>query len=379
MPHPHRAHPPAKNRKKPWLIVLGIVVALVLLAHLLLPSLILRLINRSLEGIPGYRAHIEDIDISLLRGAYTIQDFSLKKIEGNISVPIVTVEATDLSVEWKALFQGKIVGEIVLTRPRLNFVAGINEEQSQTGIDEWQKAIQDLFPITINRFEIIDGAIHYQDLREKPQVDLKLDRIRAVATGLTNAQETDSPLPAAFHATARAMDHAPLKIGLAMAPLADNPTFDLNAELTDLNLPTLNDFFKAYANVDVEKGTLSLFTETAASEGRFQGYVKPLLRDMQVLSLEGDDENPLRMAWEALAGAVSEIFENQAEEQVGTRIPFSGRFSNPDADVWSTVGFLLRNAFVRALSPGLEGSIRFEGGPDKEEEKQQKKKEAEKS
>ena len=43
------------------------------------------------------------------------------------------------------------------------------------------------------------------------------------------------------------------------------------------------------------------------------------------------------------------------------------------------IAFLLRNAFIRALQPGIENSIRLKGGPTLQERKSQEKKEAEKS
>jgi hypothetical protein len=404
MPHsnshpklPAKPHGKARRKsgwKRPVLIVVGVAAALVVAVHIVVPPLLVKFVNKKLDNIPGYRGHLEDIDISLFRGAYTIEKFRLQKLEGDIPVPLFAVEAADFSVEWKALFRGKIVSEITLVKPRLNFVADIDQEQSQTGADNWQKTVEDLFPFTINRFEIRDGAIHYQDMRSKPVVDLRIDNIHALATGLTNAQEaeatedtegkqgegkSEAALPARFNATARAMGHAPLRIDLGLAPLAKDPTFDLDAELTDLDLTTLNAFFEAYAGVDVEKGTFSLFTEATASHGRFQGYAKPLMRDLKILEPEKDDSNPLRLAWEALVAGVSEIFENQPKEQVGTQIPFSGTIEGPNPDIWRTVSALLRNAFIRALRPSLEGTIHLDAGPTLKEEKQQKKKEKKKS
>jgi hypothetical protein len=278
------------------------------------------------------------------------------------------------------LFQGKIVSEIFLDRPRLNFVAGPTPAQSQTGVDDWQEPVEELFPFTINRFEIRDGEIHFRDFHKTPKVDIHLDDLDAVATGLTNAQEGGSPLPARFKLTGRAMMHAPLRLDLKLAPLARKPTFDLNAEVQDLRLPTLNDFFKAYAAVDAEGGTISVFTEMTASDNRFKGYVKPLTRDLDILDLREDDSNPVELAWEALVAGVGQLFENKGEDQFGTQIPFSGTFSDPDPELWPTIGALLRNAFIRALNPALNNTIRYEGGgPGAKEIKQQKKKEDKKS
>jgi len=375
---PKKPRPSSIPRILLW-SVFGIILVVGVILPLILEPVVLRFVNRKLDEMPGYRGHVEAVHIHLWRGAYSIEQIRLDKVDGKVPVPFFSARDVDLSVEWKALFQGKIVSEITLDHPTLNFVAGPTDKQSQTGIDGWQKVVEDLFPFTINRFEIREGDIHFRDFHQKPRVDIHLDHLNAIATGLTNAQEQSSSLPARFNLTGRAMDHAPLSIDMKIAPLALQPTFDLNAELKDLKLVTLNDYFNAYALIDVEGGTLSLFTEMTAQDGGFKGYIKPLTKDIDILSLKHDSKNPLRLAWEATVAAVAQIFENQPKSQVGTQIPFSGRFSDPKPDVWKTVGTLLRNAFIRALNPKLDNSIQFQGTPGIREEKRQKKEESQKS
>src|SRR5690606_31466987 len=173
--------------------------------------------------------------------------------------------------------------------------------------------------------------------------------------------------------------HAPLVVNLAMAPLAETPTFDLDAELKTLDLTALNTFFRAYADVDVERGTFSVYTEIAAADGGFEGYVKPLTKDLKVLDLDSHEGGLLGTAWEALVAGVAQLLENPPAEQVGTKIPFRGTFSEPRTEIWSAVAYLLRNAFVRALQPGIENSIRLEGGPTLEEQESQEDEEAARS
>ena len=96
-------------------------------------------------------------------------------------------------------------------------------------------------------------------------------------------------------------------------PLAKQPTFDLNAELKDTNLVLLNDFFKAYAKIDVNKGKFGMYTEVAAKDGSFKGYVKPIIKDLDVLGHEDRDDNVFRKMWEGLVGFVGQVFKNQPE------------------------------------------------------------------
>ena len=137
----------------------------------------------------------------------------------------------------------------------------------------------------------------------------------------------------------------------------------------------LNDFLRAYANLDVERGRFSCYFEAAAAEGRITGYAKPFFEDLKVLDadeVKGVGDLP-HAAWEAAAGAVAKLLKNPETEKVATRIPIEGRVDSTKTSLWVAVGTLLRNAFLRALQPGIEGSITVGEAEQKqtEEEKEQ--------
>lgn len=69
---------------------------------------------------------------------------------------------------------------------------------------------------------------------------------------------------------------------------------------------------------------------------------------------------PLEVAWNAFAGAVAELLENQGKDRVATRIPFEGRVDSPDTRVVSTVTSLLANALLSTLSACTENAISLE-------------------
>jgi hypothetical protein len=358
-----KAAPPRKpgSRGRKLLIALAILVAVLIGLRLALAPVILHYANRKLDQIPEYRGHIADVDLALLRGAYQIKDVSLRKVQGASTVPFFAADLVDLSVEWGALLHGKFVGEVQLYGPRLNFVKAPTKKESQTSIDtSWEDRSKEMFPLDINRFEIHNGEIHFRDLTRTPKVDIHLDRIDALAKGLTTRPHGKEALPATVHATGRAMDHAKLRLDMKLDPWARYPTFDMDGELNLLKLPTLNDFLKAYAGVDAEGGTFSLYTEMAADSGRFKGYVKPILKDVKIFSPGKKDEGGLlQSAWEALVAGVENVLKNKPKDQLATQVPLSGKFSNPSAGIWASVGNLLRNGFIQALRPSLTHSVDF--------------------
>src|SRR5207247_7111395 len=52
------------------------------------------------------------------------------------------------------------------------------------------------------------------------------------------------------------------------------PAFELSVRITDVNMPAMNDMFRAYGNFDVASGEFSFFSEMAVRDAAITGYVK---------------------------------------------------------------------------------------------------------
>ena len=53
----------------------------------------------------------------------------------------------------------------------------------------------------------------------------------------------------------------------------------------------------------MNKGTLGLYTEFAAKDGKYKGYVKPIIKDLDVVGPEDKKDNFLQKTWETIIGA----------------------------------------------------------------------------
>ena len=127
-----------------------------------------------------------------------------------------------------------------------------------------------------------------------------------------------------------------------------------------MNLPDLNESLKAYANVDVSRGTFQLAAEMAGKDGGFQGYVKPFFEDLDFNNIEDKNKGVFTRVWENIVQGLAWLVKNKARDQVATRIPFQGRFGDPQVGLWATVSNLFRHGFIRAFNPTIEGSVHAE-------------------
>lgn len=350
------------SRKKKLTIIFGSILILLIIIRLILPYVVLKLVNDRLTKIKGYYGHVVDIDIALIRGAYQIDSIYLNKVDTitNKQTPFFSASVIDLSVEWKALFKGSVVGEVIMERPMITFTKDKVEPKSvRNDSSSFKNLKDDLMPLQINRIEINNGIIKYLDESSNPKVDIALTNAYVLALNLRNSYDSTSLLPASLNATADVYE-GKLSLNAKLNPLADDPTFDMNAEIKDTNLVKLNEFFQAYAKVDVNKGKFGLYTEVAAKDGKFKGYVKPLIQDLDILGKEDRNDNILRKIWEGLAGGIGEIFQNQSKDQVATKVPFEGSLKNPDTDTWEAIAQILKNAFIRAIQPSIDQEINIQ-------------------
>ncbi len=354
---------PLIHRVRRWprrvVVTIAAIALALLVARIALPFVVEKQVNDRLQSIPGYTGRVEGIDLALWRGAYALEGVEIYKVSGEVRTPFVRARSIDFSVAWRDLFRGKVVSDIHVDEGQLTFVAGETEAESQTDVDwRWQEVIEDLFPLEITHFELNHGLLRYQDTTRTPAVDLFVTNLRVEATGLRNRPgETDEEYPADILVEGDSLGGGRLRLAISAEPLAAQPHFHLSAKLEDVNLPELNESLKAYANVDVSRGTLQLAAEMAGKDGGFQGYVKPFFEDVDFNNLEDQNKNVLTRIWENVVQGLAWLVKNKARDQVGTRIPFQGQFGDPEVGLWATVANLFRHGFVRAFNPTIEGTV----------------------
>lgn len=336
-----------------WVLIA--LVLLIVAARIAAPYVIKRVVNEKLAELDGYNGSIDDVDLNLWRGAYEVEGIRIDKTGGKVPVPFVAVERLDLGVDWRALFDGSIVARVALYRPEVNFVKGPTPATTQTGKEaDWRKTLEELAPLDIESFLVIDGEVHYRDFHAQPRVDVLLDHLNVRVMNLTNSKDATGTRVATIEADANLMHSGRFSVTGDIDPFQKQPTFKLKTKLEKLHIKELNNFLKAYVNVDAEKGDLSLYSEVEAKNGKFHGYVKPLIEGLDILQWKKEDERPIEKLWEGLVGATAEIFNNQSKDRLATRIPLDGRLDSPNVHAWDAIAEVLRNAFIQALRHGLD-------------------------
>jgi hypothetical protein len=343
-------------KKKRYTIPIIILVVLIAF-RIYLPTLVKNNINKVLANIPGYYGQVDDVDISLYRGAYVINGMYLNKGTAESQIPFLSFPKSDISIEWKSLFKGKIVSEIIMTSPEVIYVF---EDQKDTvgdaNVDDWTKALTDIVPIDINHFEVHDGKVAFVQLSADPNIDLQIAKLELTADNLRNVVEKERILPSRLRATGVSIGNGKVSLEGNMNLIKEIPDMDMSFSLENADATALNDFTNYYAGLDFDKGTFALFSEIAIADGHLIGYVKPLLTDTKLI---GKDDGFLEILWEGFAGFFKFILKNQSTDTLATKVPFEGDLNNVEAGVWPTVINIFGNAWIKAFTGDVDNEIEY--------------------
>lgn len=179
------------------LIGLVSVILALIVCRLMLPSVLLWYVNRTLDQIPSYSAQAEAVDVALWRGAYTIKGLHLFK-KGKDHAPFLDIQAAIFSVQWKALLEAKVVAEVELKSPQMNIERKGSDYNTPESGEGWEVQAQKLFPFEINRLSVEEGTVVYLEPDAHPPIDLRFTGVQAEIKGLTSRPKLNNPLPTNF-------------------------------------------------------------------------------------------------------------------------------------------------------------------------------------
>ncbi|MDQ7917094.1 DUF748 domain-containing protein [Mesonia sp. MT50] len=361
-----------KRYKKKRYILPVILIVLLIAFRLYLPTLVKNNLNKVLADIPGYHGAIEDVDLSLWRGAYQLEGLYLNKKTAKSEVPFLNFPMTDISIEWRSLFKGKIVTEIEMHNPEIIYVLEDQEETPEEGeadTEDWTAALTDIVPLDINSFDIYNGKLAFVQLESEPNIDLSIHNLRLSAKNLRNVKQVEKVLPSPITATGTSIGNGKLNLDGKINLIKEIPDMDMSLSLDEVDATALNEFTSFYAGLDFESGTVGVFTEFAIADAHLKGYVKPLLTDTTLI---GKEDGFLETLWEGFVGVFKFILKNQSTDTVATKVPIEGDLSEVGPKVFPTVLNIFKNAWIKAFTGSVDGNIEYKDA-FKESEKYDKK------
>jgi hypothetical protein len=221
-------------------------------------------VNRALKG---YTARIDVLDFHPFGFSLDLEGVTVTQDE-HPDPPVLRIAQLSASVHWRALLHGQLVADIEIEQPTvyLNLPQVRKEIADPVPVEKrgWQEALEAVYPLKLNHFEIRDGDVTYID--QGPFKPLRLRDLDLVATNIRNVRSGDRVYPSEIRVSAVAFDSGRVGIdGHADFMAMPHPTFRGNIDLANIEL----DYFKPITNrynLRVDKGVLS--TSGAVEYGR---------------------------------------------------------------------------------------------------------------
>jgi hypothetical protein len=370
--HPAAADPaPRTHHRHPWRTT-GIVVGSVLLGLLVLgwvaTLVITRTINHRLTDMPEYSGHVGQIRVAWWRGGVTIRNLELWQRGHEADGPVVLLDRGTVSITPLALFRGKLGlralfegAEVMMLKTGSPEKPAKTEAEKETQkqqrlaeVRRWQGALHEAFPLELTRLELTNSRVRFVDRTVSPNPEMAIDSLHLVMTGLGEEPKSADAFPAEAQLTGVLTGNGKLVASIQADPMSAQPRFKARVEILGLSLPPLANFMRAYAKIEVTKGTFEVFMEATAAGGHYEGYVKPFFRDLEFKPVRDESQGLLKRMAAGAASAFSSLLKND-EQKIATKAPFQGNFADNKVDVWTTIENLFRNAFVQSLREGLEG------------------------
>jgi len=250
-----------QGARRHWMAI-GIPIAVLLLLAYTLAFLLDEPLRRYTESkmnhaLKGYTARIGQLDFHPFGFALDLHEVVVTQDE-HPDPAVMRIERLSASVHWRALLSGKLVGDVELIRPTvyLNLPQARKEIADPTPVKErgWQDALQAIYPLKINHFEIRGGDLTYVD--QGPFKPLHVRDLELIATRIRN-RPGKRPYPSDVRFSAVVFDSGRVSAdGQANFLAEPNPTFRGDIDLGDIQL----DYFKPITNrynLSVDKGVLS--------------------------------------------------------------------------------------------------------------------------
>jgi hypothetical protein len=338
----------SKFTQKKYLIPTLILVVFIVI-RLALPSFLLKKANESLAGIsPQYAIHIGDLSLSILRGAYTFIDISGQLTEKNKK--FLTIKEIDVSIAWREVFKGKILTDI--KAGNIDFLVIKDIKQLTPPTKDKSGVRNTLFPVEVSRLDIINAGFSFEGYESFSGKELfKVDKINGRITNLTPTQNNRLTY---FNLVATIIDPTTqFKIAGEANQLETPLVWDLDLEVKDFHLNTLNPYFLKHLPLTFTKGTLDVYSEAQSKKGIVKGYVKPFIRELEVIANKEHFISLKHFGFEMISALANLMLRESKTKSIATKFEFTYD-KKLNFKIAKSLSKALGHGFIQQLSPGIE-------------------------
>lgn len=206
--------------------------------------------------------------------------------------------------------------------------------------------------VRVEDIKIVNSEFGFVNQAAKPEYRVFLADAEA---GLQHYSNRFQEGAASMQLRGKFMGNGETHITGILRPEHESPDFELRVKIAGTPIRVMNNLLRAHGKFDAVGGTFSCYAEVMLDDGRIRGYVKPLVRRLNVYDEEQDRHKPpLEKVREGAIEDLSTLLENVPRDEVATKVDLSGSAHRPRTEIIQIVIGLIQNAFFKAILPGFE-------------------------
>lgn len=340
--------------KKKKFYIPAIIIVVLIVFRMILPSILLHQANKYLsEFSPTYYLHMEDLDISIIRGAYRFEKFT-GKLKGDDKT-FLSISTVDVSIAWREIFRGRIVTDIVTDNLDFLFLKDMSKLSNPK--KEAVEVKDTLFPVSVESVDLRRAQIVFE---EYPSLDessrLKIENINGQITNVTPTQKQQISafnLSGSLQGSTQAVFIG--ELNMFKKPLL----WDVDVEMKNFDLSKLNPVLIRKLPLSFTKGRLDLYAEAKNDNKIIKGYIKPFIKDIDVIANKEHFKGIKHFGLELLTAIGNLILRDSKSKTVATYVDFTynGTFN---VDTAQGISKAIENGFTKKLPPGLENKYHLD-------------------
>ena len=326
---------------------------LVVLFRLVLDPIATYATRKGLAKLDGFRGDFDHVHVTLFGPGYTIS--RLKLIEepgGSWKAPIFYAETIHMGVDWRRLLHRQVVAVVRIVEPKVEILSTKEESAKSKAarkVPDLSAQMQTVTPLELARLEIVRGEVLFRDLTEERHPELWVHQIELAAENLPTREKFAGARPTTISARGMLGRSGQLSLFVSADPFASPLAFAGRFELRDFRAAELYDFIAPKTKLQTPRGTIDLFAEFTVKNGRLDGGVKPVLKNVEVRPVESGAWDRFK-AW--LVDKAIKIASDRVpgRNAVATVVPLEGPLTDADVQLWPAVFGVVRNAFVEGVA-----------------------------
>jgi hypothetical protein len=345
-----------------WIIITAISVGVLIIGTLIaLPSIIKAKINKALQT-PKYSGEVRRVQVWLVKGKITIHELIFHKpqsVDDNFRIDLQAPHII-CTFRWGHLLRRKLDLTIIIEKPlieitNLSATKPEGEDTNKVTTLSLKDPLSSMMPFTVDA-KLYNGTVKFVKTGD---LDI-VTEISGLQVSVDQFNNQEATQPCSINITGSVYEGS-VVINSMLYPMASALQLNADLEIRSINMVLLNDLFRKFAKIDLNRGTLDVDSQISINDNMFKGHITPILKNLDFIGAEDRNDNIFRRIWERIVAAGVQLLQNNKEDQLASRIPIEGRLDDPKIDIAAMIGEILKNAFFKPLRPSLENVIDVPG------------------